>query len=882
MKANRKVGAIFCSLLIFVNISACNETTSDKGGVNKELAKETQANESEQQLSLWPKREISPPRDEEIERRILEILSRMSVEEKVGQIIQPEIRNVTPDDIKKYHLGSVLNGGGTRPNNDKYASVDDWVELAEQFHDASMDTSDGNIAIPLIWGSDAIHGNNNLYGATLFPHNIGLGAARDVDMISRIGRATALELAATGVTWTFGPTVAVVRDVRWGRTYESYSEDPKVVADYARAMVKGIQGSEQTPGEFNPSTVVATAKHFLGDGGTNQGIDRGDTMASEQELIDIHAAGYISALDSNVSTTMASFNSWNGDHLHGHKYLITDVLKGRMGFDGLVVSDWNGHQHVPNCNVERCAASVNAGIDILMVPSDWKALLKNTIKDVQKGNISLARLDDAVTRVLRVKMRAGLFSAGPVRERDIVGDQELVGHPDHRALAREAVRKSLVLLKNNNELLPLAPNSNILVAGDAANDIGKQAGGWTLSWQGTGNSNEDFPGATSIYAGIESAVTAGGGQVHLDETGEWDEESFTNGEKPDVAIVVYGEDPYAEWHGDIANIEYQYGSKEDIRLLNKLKDQGIAVVSVFISGRPLWANKEINASNAFVAAWLPGSEGAGVADVLFANDKGEPQYDFSGTLSFSWPNTVSQAKLNKGAEDYSPLFPIGFGLSYAKEAALPEEVASNSLDESGALSETAALEEYWLFVSREMSAWQFYLQDQGAEKVLVSNNRQNSSDDENLSFEAVDKVAQQDARRIRWSGKRPAVVSMTTAFPQNFSRYIANQGALTFDLKVDQMPDKSVSLSLLCEGECANQVDLSPQLKKSTLGEYSSYKVALSCFTAKEESQLEKLNGAFVIATEGTLEISVANIKILPNVSPESLMPCETQELAIK
>lgn len=832
-------------------------------------------------LLLWPKREISPSRDAQIEQKVSAILSSMSLEEKVGQIIQPEIANVTPEDVRIYHLGSVLNGGGTRPNNDKYASVDDWVNLAAQFHEASMDSSDGYAAIPLIWGSDAIHGNNNLYGATLFPHNIGLGAARDSQMIARIGRATALELAATGVTWTFGPTVAVARDVRWGRTYESYSEDPKVVADYARAMVTGIQGDARTPGEYNPATVVATAKHFLGDGGTTQGVDRGDTMVTEQELIDVHAPGYVAALDSNVSTTMASFNSWNGDRLHGHKYLITDVLKGRMGFDGLVVSDWNGHRHVIGCSVERCAAAINAGIDILMVPSDWKAMLENTIKDVRQGNISLARLDDAVTRVLRVKMRAGLFDAGPVKERLIVGDKTLIGHADHRALAREAVRKSLVLLKNNNQLLPLSPTANILVAGDAADDIGKQSGGWTLSWQGTGNTNNDFPGASSIFDGIESVVASAGGKIHLHEDGLWDETSFENSAKPDVAIVVYGEDPYAEWHGDLANIEYQYGSKEDLKLLNRLKSQDIPVVSVFISGRPLWVNKELNASDAFVAAWLPGSEGAGLADVLFSEHKNKPVYDFTGRLSFSWPNAISHAKLNKDAADYKPLFEYGYGLSYRTDVKVPDAVKNNTLDESTALPANAELEEYWFFVSREMSAWTFYSQAEGEARKQVSNRPRDASR-EHLLFDLADKLAQQDARRVRWSGGKRVIFSMATDYAQDFSAYLANGGALSFDLKVDTIPNKAVSLSLACEGECSKSVDISQHLKTSNLGEYSNYKVALDCFTNSDSSKLDKLNSVFRIDTKGYLDISVANIKVLPNVAPEKLLKCAVPELAVK
>lgn len=875
MKITNKY-VIASAVAVGISLAGCaeNSVTKPVKTVNQEVSDTTY------NVDLWPQRELTPPRDQAIEKRVLEILSRMSLEEKVGQIIQPEIRFVKPEDVRKYHLGSVLNGGGTRPNDDKYASVQDWVDLAQEFYEASMDTSDGNSAIPIIWGSDAIHGNNNLHGATLFPHNIGLGAANDPQMIERIGQATALELVSTGVNWTFGPTVAVVRDVRWGRTYESYSENPKIVADYARAMVRGIQGKQVKPGEYMPRNVVATAKHFLGDGGTNQGVDRGNTIASEQELIDIHAAGYIAALDSNISTTMASFNSWNDERLHGHKYLLSDVLKKRMGFDGLVVSDWNGHQHVDGCSVDRCAAAINAGIDLMMVPSDWRALLINTIEDVQKGYISQARLDDAVSRILRVKLRAGLFDAGPVKDREVVGQADLIGHPEHRALAREAVRKSLVMLKNNNAILPLSPKANILVAGDAANNIGKQAGGWTLSWQGTGNVNDDFPGASSIYAGIKSVVDTAGGATHLDQNGVWDKQSFANGQKPDVAIVVYGEEPYAEWHGDIANIEYQYGNKQDIKLLKKLKEQGIPVVSVFISGRPLWVNKELNASDAFVAAWLPGSEGQGVADVLLSDVDGKPRFDYQGKLSFSWPGDISQAKINMEDEDYAPLFPYGYGLTYASGSELPAGLASNELNESKntELAENAELEEYWVFVSREMSAWAFNLQDDGGQVVKVNSNRQVSSEDENLLLEAVDNVAQQDARRVVWSGSRPATLSIDTPYAQDFSQYVKKGAMLSFDLKVDQAPTQKVSLSLGCGDDCTKSVDFTAALQVAKLAEYQRYEYDLTCFISKSAT-VNALTSAFVLKSSSATNISLANVKILPKSQDEShnkkLRSCE-------
>ncbi len=816
--------------------------------------------------SLWPKREVSPPRDSQVERRASEILRKMSVEEKVGQIMQPELKYVTPEDVKTYHIGSILNGGGTTPNNNKFATVQDWADLAQQFYDASMDTADGKVAIPLIWGSDAVHGNNNVYGATLFPHNIGLGAAGDAELMYRIGQVTAMEVVATGVDWTFGPTVAVVRDVRWGRTYESYSEDPQIVMDYAHEMVRGIQGVDSKPG-YKPRNVVATAKHFVGDGGTTQGVDRGDTAVSEKELVDVHAAGYISALDGNVLTTMASFNSWNGKKLHGHKYLMTDILKNRMGFDGLVVSDWNGHMQVPGCSVKQCAAAINAGLDLVMVPSDWKEMYINTLQAVKDGDIPMARLDDAVTRILRVKLHAGLFDVGPVSERPHVGDVSLIGHKEHRDIAREAVRKSLVMLKNNNAVLPLSPSANILVAGDAAHNIGKQAGGWTLSWQGTGNKNEDFPGASSIWDGIQSQVSVAGGKAVLSENGEWSSSDFA-GKKPDVAVVVYGEEPYAEWHGDITNIEYQYGRKSDIALLKKLKQQNIPVISVFITGRPLWVNKELNASDAFVVAWLPGSEGAGVAEVLLTKSDGTIRYDFSGKLSFSWPKTVSQAVLNVGEPGYDPLFPYGYGLSYAQPASV-----ANDLDESSIRVATETLEEAWMFVSREMSEYQFRLIEHDRSPVVVDGNRKVSADDENLLIMSVDKIAQEDARRLAWKGLRPATVSLTAKYPQDFSQYIGQNSVLSFSMKVDKRPQGRVQLSMMCADECNKTVDLTDLLMVSNVGEYTEYHFNLSCFV-DEAAKLNAVTETFVMHSDAALDVVVADIKVMPNVAPSLMTSC--------
>jgi beta-glucosidase len=646
--------------------------------------------------SVWPRLKSPLPRDAQMEARISQIVAHMTLEQKVAQMVQADIRSVTADDVKQYRLGSVLNGGGAWPANNKHATVADWVALADDFYDASMDTSGGAQAIPIMWGTDAVHGHNNVIGATLFPQNIGLGAAHDPKLIERIGEATASEVIATGIDWTFAPTVAVVRDDRWGRTYESYSEDPQIVRTYATRMVRGLQGTPRTSSFLDSQHIVASAKHFIGDGGTG-GTDRGNNCSSERELRDIHAPGYLAALGAGVQTVMVSYNSWQGEQLHGDRHLLTEVLKERLGFDGVVVSDWNGIDQVSSCSKDRCARAVNAGIDLLMVPDDWKAFIGNTVAQARAGDIPESRINDAVTRILRVKMRAGLFDKGRPSTRPGVRP-EAIGAPEHRALAREAVRKSLVLLKNKDGVLPLRPNMKVLVAGAGANDIGKQAGGWTLTWQGDGNTNADFPGATSIFEGVRAAVTAAGGTATLSVDGSFES-------KPDVAVVVFGESPYAEWHGDLRSIafeediplavdvlrpapepnplgyppslqcgraqagsappvEQKHAPRRERALLQALKQRGIPIVAVLLAGRPLWITPELDLADAFVVAWLPGSEGAGVADVLFRKSNGQVNFDFTGRLSFSWPRAATQSALNRGDARYAPLFSYGYGLSY--------------------------------------------------------------------------------------------------------------------------------------------------------------------------------------------------------------------------
>ena len=549
----------------------------------------------------WPQVTWPLAADPALEKRITDLMAGMTVEEKVGQLVQGDIASLTPDDVRRYRLGSILAGGNSDPGGRYDASPAEWLALADAFYDASMDTSKGGKAIPLLFGIDAVHGQSNIIGATLFPHNIGLGATRNPELLRQIGGITALETRVTGMEWTFAPTVAVPQDDRWGRSYEGYSESPEVVASYAGAMVEGLQGRVGTPEFLDGRHVIASVKHFLGDGGTTDGKDQGDTRISEPDLVRIHAAGYPPAIAAGAQTAMASFNSVNGEKMHGHRHYLTDVLKGRMNFGGFVVGDWNGHGQVKGCTTTDCPATINAGLDMAMASDSWKGFYETTLAAVKDGRITPQRLDDAVHRILRVKFRLGLFEAGRPSTRAVGGQFALIGAPAHRAVARQAVRESLVLLKNQNGVLPLSPKQRILVAGDGANDVGKQAGGWTLNWQGTGTTRKDFPNADSIYEGIARQARAAGGEAVLAVDGRY-------AVKPDVAVVVFGEDPYAEFQGDRPTLAYKPGNETDLALLKRLKADGIPVVAVFLSGRPLWVNREINAADAFVAAWLPGSE----------------------------------------------------------------------------------------------------------------------------------------------------------------------------------------------------------------------------------------------------------------------------------
>ena len=606
---------------------------------------------------------ILNPNNKNIAGQVEALLSAMSLEQKIGQMTQTERMVITPAEVREFHIGSVLSGGGSCPGDNRPS---DWVDMNDAYWMASMASDDSHLAIPLLYGVDAIHGHANVRGATVFPHNIGLGASNDEDLLERIAAATAGEILATGVDWTFAPTLAVARNNQWGRTYESYSEDPSIVARFADRFVSGLQG------DLGTDAVIACAKHWVGDGGTLNGIDQGETPIDFEELQRLHIAPYLPAIAAGVQTVMVSFNSWNSDKCHGHFQLVSEVLKNQLGFSGFVISDWDGVDYLADSYFDAIGLSVNAGVDMFMVSEQWRDFIAHLLRHVREGTVSMKRIDDAVRRILTVKFNFGLFDKPRPAERP-GSNSNCFGSKEHRELAREAVRKSLVLLKNEDRLLPLSKQSHILVAGRNADNRGAQCGGFTVEWQGT-TGNDLIEGGTSIWEGIsELALSA---ELSVDG-------SAADKARHDVAIVVIGENPYAEGMGDIRdndavlveagsmikrkmNVLTAYGTSlelaklhpEDLNTLTAISKKGIPIICVLVSGRPLVVNAELSLSQAFVAAWLPGSEGKGVADVLLGDS------DFKGRLSFSWPKHVGQQQ-NIGDADYDPLFEFGFGLNYS-------------------------------------------------------------------------------------------------------------------------------------------------------------------------------------------------------------------------
>lgn len=797
--------------------------------------------------TIWPKVESPVGLDAAMEARITDVMAQMTLAQKVGQIIQADIGSITPEDLKTYPLGSILNGGNSAPNGDNRSPASAWVELADEFYEASKEAYGDSQFIPMIWGTDAVHGHNNIPGATVFPHNIGLGATRNPDLLGKIGAITAQEIRVGAQEWTFAPTLAVVRDDRWGRTYEGYSENPDVTASYAGKLIRGIQGDVGSSDWLTGDHVIATAKHFLADGGTNQGRDQGDSIESEEEIRDIHGAGYPPALEAGVQSVMASFSSWQGKKLTGHKGLLTDVLKGRMGFDGFIVGDWNAHGQLDSCTNTDCPEALHAGLDMFMAPDSWKGLFETTLTQAENGEIDLARLDDAVRRILRVKLRAGLFEAGKPSTRGVAGQYDLLQDPESKAVARQAVRESLVLLKNDG-VLPLSNDATIVVAGDGVDNIGKQSGGWTLSWQGTGNENSDFPGGSSMLDGIERHLSSGSGKViKADKAGVY-------AGSPTVAVVVFGEDPYAEFKGDVDTLAYKPGDDSDLNLLKKFKADGIPTVAVFLSGRPMWMNRELNASNAFVAAWLPGSEGGYAMDVLFGQMDDGAAADFKGTLSYSWPKTAIQTPLNYDDENYDPLFAYGYGASYAN----PSPVAVFSEDAGVELS--TKNESEFFKAGKAVFPWEMILGD-AAGKTTVKTSKAESPSGA-VTIASADDGVQENIRTLTFEGPGRFEIRGT---PIDLQRQ--NTGDMAVYMRIrSEVADSnaSVRFGLDCGGTaCGIDQPLMSILNGASVGEWSEVSVKLSCMGAA--SGMEYVRSPIVIESDGPAKFSLSDVRLVAN-----------------
>jgi beta-glucosidase len=772
---------------------------------------------------------------------IEQLIDGMTIEEKVGQVIQGDLDFISPQDVKKFKIGSVLNGGNTAPNGDKYSSVDDWKSLSKEFYDASP-TYKG-IKVPVLWGTDAVHGHNNVIGATLFPHNIGLGASGNADLMRSIGKAIALEVLSTGVAWTFAPTVAVPQDDRWGRTYEGFSEDPLLVSKLGKAFVLGLQGEGDTLLDNNH--VIATAKHFMGDGGTFEGIDQGNTRISEIGLRDLHGYPYFDALDACAQTVMASFNSWNGKKLHGYKELLTDILKKDMQFDGFVVGDWNGHGQVEGCSNTKCAQSFNAGVDMFMVPENWKDLLRNTIRQVKSGEISETRLNDAVRNILKVKSRLGLFNGRVPHE----FKENYLGDPKHMALARQAVRESLVLLKNNNQLLPLDPSQHIGIIGDAAKKISSQTGGWTITWQGRENLNSDFINVNSIYEALEKAVISSGGTIEFSNNGKFSKD-------PDVVIGVFGEEPYAEMLGDLKDVSFAPTDPKFLPLLEAMNAQNIPTVSIFLSGRPLVVNSQLNASDAFIAAWLPGSAVEGIADVIFTKDN-KINFDFMGKLSYSWPKNKDQAVLNHTDSVYDPLFPFGYGLTYTSDLEI-ERIQTNQSD--------FRLDLLNVFLgAASIPGKEFVVTKAGPEFVLEDDYVSANS---KVKITRFDYQRQDDAKNIVFMDDQ-SLQAFGISAESSVSLSSMNAPFYEIIMRVNSLANPALYFSVGCGSNCRGSAELPTEL----MTDWSTINIPLSCLE-KDGLDKTKIQVRGLFLSEEAINFDLSSIVIKDGKATGKIISC--------
>jgi beta-glucosidase len=781
------------------------------------------------------------------------LIQYMTLEQKVGQIIMPDIDEVTPQDAKEFQLGTFLNGGGKFPNKNKNSTAADWKKLSEDFYNASPVVN--GVVIPILWGTDAVHGHNNVIGATIFPHNIGLGSTMNPELIKKIGEAVAKEVLSTGIPWTFAPTIAVPQNDLWGRTYEGYSENPELVSLLGEAMILGLQGEGDN--FLDSDHVLATAKHFLGDGGTRDGIDQGNTILSEKDLRKIHGEPYFAAISSCIQTVMASFNSWNGEKAHGSDYLLKDILRDQMGFDGLVVGDWNGHGQVPGCTKENCPGSFNAGVDIFMAPDEWRPLYKNTLEQVRNGDISIKRLDQAVKNILAVKYLLGMFDG----RKPHMYPHNYIGDIGHREIARQAVRESIVLLKNNNNTLPIKSGKHILVVGESAKYITKHMGGWTITWQGRENANSEFPNSKSIYHEIKSKVESNGGSVEFSNNS-----SFIK--KPDLVIFVYGEDPYAEGDGDRRHLFFEHQDDKFLKHMKDIKNKEIPSISLFISGRPLIVNKEIDLSDAFVQLWLPGTAIEGITDVIFTNIDNQINYDFKGKLSYSWPKFSFQTELNYRDEQYDPLFPYGYGLNYEDNIFLNEININEDIPQKNEItlfmgSGYPSYKEVISYYDSEKNK-QIY---EGISADIYKNERAE------ITISKFDYKKQDDAKTIDFGSKNIYKFWDISGSSENLS-YMVN-GALELVMRVKNISNDDLELITQCKKNenqikasgsavCYKSFDLSEALTSQPVGKWIKIMMPLACLD-NNDFEISSITSKAKLATVGDWMVDVHYIKYKNN-----------------
>ncbi|MFO7446018.1 MAG: glycoside hydrolase family 3 N-terminal domain-containing protein, partial [Ignavibacteriaceae bacterium] len=585
-----------------------------------------------QTFSLYAQTPVYLNANAPVDERADDLLGRMTLDEKIGQMTQVDHTNfyTNREEVTNCFIGSILSGGSSESGDN---TTESWANLYDSLQQYALNT---RLKIPMIYGIDAVHGNNNIYGATIFPHNIGLGCTRNPDLVAKTAEITAVEIAATGIDWNFAPCIAVPRDENWGRFYEGFGETPELAEEMGVAYTRGLQGDNLS----GKTSILASIKHYVGDGGTYGGDDQGNVIADEKTIREIHLPGYIAAIKAGALNVMASYSSINGAKMHGSKYWLTDVLKDELEFKGFTVSDWGGVDQLGPDYKENVMKAINAGIDMVMLPRNYKEFQADLKSLINEGKVSISRIDDAVRRILKVKFELGLFER-PFADRSLISK---VGSQEHREVARQAVRESLVLLKNTNNALPFSKiNTRILVAGSHADNIGYQCGGWTIAWQGDSG---DVTIGTTILEGIKKTAPSAQIDYSIDA-------NFTN-TKADYSIVVIGEKPYAEGVGDSLDITI---SKNDIDLIKKMKSYGAPVVVVLVSGRPMIIQSILDDSDAIIAAWLPGTEGDGISDVLFGD------YQPKGLLSHSWPRSMDQIPINIGDDNYDPLYEYGFGIT---------------------------------------------------------------------------------------------------------------------------------------------------------------------------------------------------------------------------